>query len=89
MALFTASLAVFFLGAALSLIGYRKFSSDINVARGLDVMNELYPNLVEAVSMLKVSALALGAHLLLASIACQFPPRSNRSNDSRALSHLD
>jgi hypothetical protein len=66
MALFTASLAVFLLGAALFLAGYHKFSMD----------DRRYPDLVAAVSTLKVSALAFGANLLLASLACQFsPPR--------------
>jgi hypothetical protein len=76
MALFTAALAVFLLGAALSLAGYRKFSLDVKAGHTLEAMHGRYPDLVAAVSTLKVSALAFGANLLLASLACQFsPPR--------------
>ena len=76
MALFTASLAVFLLGAALSLAGYRKFSSDVKVGHTFEAMHARYPDLVAAVSTLKVSALAFGANLLLASVSCVYsPPR--------------
>jgi len=74
MALFTASLAVFLLGAALSLAGYHKFSLDVKVDHTFEAMYGRYPVLVAAVFTLKVSALAFGANLLLASLACQFPP---------------
>lgn len=76
MALFTASLAVFLLGAALFLAGYHKFSMDVKVAHTFESMHGCYPDLVAAVFTLKLSALAFGANLLLASLACQFfPPR--------------
>lgn len=73
MALFTASLAVYFLGIALGLARYHMFGLEVHIARDFEAMHQLYPDLVGAVSMLKVSTLALVVHLLLAALSCQIP----------------
>ncbi|HEY1083994.1 MAG TPA: hypothetical protein VGE29_17155 [Prosthecobacter sp.] len=69
MALLAASLAVFFLSITIGLARYRQFGLNIRLSHDLVVMGQLAERLTNAVLIIKLGAVALVVHLLLAAWA--------------------
>ncbi|MGV3663060.1 MAG: hypothetical protein ACO1TE_22940 [Prosthecobacter sp.] len=69
MVLLAASLAVFFLSITIGLARYQQFGLNIRLSQDLVVMGQLAERLTNAVSIIKLGAVALVVHLLLAAWA--------------------